>query len=212
MVEQVTRMARAAVAIKIDGRRGDGHALDTRSDRHRDHVLLQPLVVADAGIAARGEHIDEAVLRDDLQPDVWVEGEEARHDRGQHEPRGADRHVEPERSRRAAASADDDVQRRLDFAERRRQPLDQSCADLGRRHASGRPVEQAHAQPRLEAAQGFAQRRGAGPAHSSSVAEPTGLGDGEKGGQVSKVGVHRAIFRTTRADHVALSRASATPI
>ena len=82
-------------AIEIGRSGGGGEALDARPDRHRDHVLLQPLVVADAGVAAGRQHVDEAVLDDHLQPDVRIGGEEGRHDRGQHEPRRADRHVEP---------------------------------------------------------------------------------------------------------------------
>jgi len=42
--------------------------------------LLQQLVVADAGVAAGGEHVDEAVLGDYLQPDVGIGGQEGRND------------------------------------------------------------------------------------------------------------------------------------
>jgi len=46
------RVRRAAAAVEIRCGCGGGHALEARSDRHRDHVLFQPLVVADPGIAA----------------------------------------------------------------------------------------------------------------------------------------------------------------
>ena len=80
VAEQLARMLRPAVAIEIGGRGGGGEALHARADRHRDHVLLEPLVVADAGVAAGREHVDEAVLGDHLQPDVGIGGEKRRHD------------------------------------------------------------------------------------------------------------------------------------
>ncbi len=43
VVEQLARVLRPAMAIEIGGRGGGGEALDARPDRHRDHVLLQPL-------------------------------------------------------------------------------------------------------------------------------------------------------------------------
>ena len=84
-------MLGSAAAIEIGGRCGGREALDARSDRHGDHVLLQPLVVADAGVAAGREHVDETVLGDHFEPDVGIGGEERRHDRRQHQPRCADR-------------------------------------------------------------------------------------------------------------------------
>ena len=78
--EQVARMLGPAARIEIGGRGGGGEALDARPDRHGDHVLLQPLVVADAGVAAGRQHVDETVLGDHLQPDVGIGGEERRDD------------------------------------------------------------------------------------------------------------------------------------
>ncbi len=43
-----------------------------RADRHRDHVLFQPLVIADAGIAACGNNIDEILLGDDFEADIRI--------------------------------------------------------------------------------------------------------------------------------------------
>ncbi len=165
-------MLRAAAPVEV-GRRGRGReALHARPDRHRDHVLLQPLVVADAGVAAGGQHVDEAVLRDDLQPDVGIGGEEGRHDRGQHQPRRADRHVEPQRARRPVAEAVDHVERRLHLAQRRAEPVEQARAGLGRRHAARGAVEQPHAEPRLQPAHRLAERRGAAAAGARASRKP----------------------------------------
>ena len=142
MAEQLARMFRPAVAIEVGRRGGGGEALDARPDRHRDHVLLQPLVVADAGVATGREHIDEALLGDHLQPDVGIGGEERRHDAGQHQPRGADRHIEPQRARRPVAKAVHHVERGLDLGQRRAEPLKQALAGLGGHDAARRAVEQ----------------------------------------------------------------------
>src|SRR5580693_1144886 len=98
-------MGGPAVAIEIAGRCRGCEALDAGSDRNRDHVLLQPLVIADAGVAPRRQQVDEVVLGNDLEPDFGICGEEARHDRGQHQPRRADRDIEPQRARWPVAKA-----------------------------------------------------------------------------------------------------------
>ena len=95
VAEQLAWVLRPATSIEIDGGSGGREALHARPDRHRDHVLLQPLVVADAGVAPGRQHIDEAVLGDHLELDIGIGGEEGRNDRGQHQPRGADGDVEP---------------------------------------------------------------------------------------------------------------------
>src|ERR1700678_2327344 len=53
---------RPPATIKIGGRCGGREALHARPDRHCDHVLFQPFVIADARVATRGEYIDEAIL------------------------------------------------------------------------------------------------------------------------------------------------------
>ena len=132
MVEQIARMCRAAAPVEI-GRRGGGReALLARADRNGDHVLLEPLVVADAGVAAGRQHVDETVLGDHLEADVGIGGEEGRHDAGQHQARGADRHVQPQRARRPVAEAVDHIERRLDLAQRRTEPVEQARAGFGR--------------------------------------------------------------------------------
>ena len=149
--QEVARVFGPAVPLEIGGRRRRGEPLDARSDRNCDHVLLQPLVVADAGVATRSQHVDEAVLGDDLHLDVGIGGEEAGQDGGQHQAGGADRHIETERARQPVAKAVHHVERRFHLAERGGQPVDQPGACLGRRDAAGGAVEQPDAQPRFEA-------------------------------------------------------------
>ena len=123
MAEQIARVLRPAMAIEIGRGGAEWQSAAARADRHRDHVLLQPLVVADAGVATGREHVDETVLGDHLQADVRIGGEERRNDRRQHQPRRADRHVELERARRPVAKAVHHVERGFDLAQRRAEPL-----------------------------------------------------------------------------------------
>src|SRR5262249_50751881 len=48
MREQLARVLGPTASIEIGGRGSGREALRARPDRHRNHVLLQPLVVADA--------------------------------------------------------------------------------------------------------------------------------------------------------------------
>ena len=61
-----------AAAIEIGGGGGRRETLLARADRHGDHVLFEPLVIADAGVAAGRKHIDETVLGDHFQPDFGI--------------------------------------------------------------------------------------------------------------------------------------------
>src|SRR5262249_55035675 len=70
MAEQLARVRRAAAALEVVGRGGGGEALHAGTDRDGDHVLLQPLLVADAGIAPGRDDVDKAFLRDHLEPDL----------------------------------------------------------------------------------------------------------------------------------------------
>ena len=79
-----------------DASETDGdEALPARADRHRDHVALEFLFVADAGVETFGEDIDERVARRDLQGDTGILGEEGVDQRRQHLGGDDHRHVEP---------------------------------------------------------------------------------------------------------------------
>src|SRR5258706_6473182 len=103
VAEQVLRVFGPAMRCQIAGRGRRRVALDSRADRHRDHILLQPLVIADAGVEARGQHVDEAVFGGDLDGDSGIRLQEALHDRRQNEPGDGGRHVKPEPAGEAVA-------------------------------------------------------------------------------------------------------------
>ena len=209
MVQKVARVLRTAAPVEIGRRRDRGEALLARADRHGDHVLFEPLVVADAGIAARGQHIDEAVLGDHVEADVRIGGQERRHDPGQDQPGRADRHIEPERAGRPVAKTVDDVERRLDLAQGRRQALQETRSRLRRGDAARRAVEQAHAEPPLQAADGLAQPGRAHAGRPRAVAKAAGLRHRDEGGEVAEIRRHCSFLRTARADTAVLSRGPA---
>ena len=156
VVEEFARMMGAAAPIEIV-RRGRGSiALHTRTDGNGDHVLFQPLVVADPGIAAGCQHVDEAILRDHLEADVGIGREEGGHDARQDEARRTDRYVQPQRACRPIPEAVDHIQRRIDLCQRRTEPIQQPRACFGWRDAARGAVEQPYAQARFEPAHGFA--------------------------------------------------------
>ncbi len=103
-------MLRPAAPIKVAWGSSSRIALDAGPDRDRDHVLLQPLLIADAGIAAGGKQIDKTLVRDDLDADIGIDGQEGRKDAWQHEPHRRARHVKPQYTRRPVAEAVDDVE------------------------------------------------------------------------------------------------------
>ena len=71
-------MLRRSVGRKIGRGCCRRKALSARPDRHSNHVLLQSLVVADAGVAARCQHIDETFLHHQFHPDIGIGAQEGR--------------------------------------------------------------------------------------------------------------------------------------
>lgn len=55
VVEQIAGMLRPAVHVEIGRRGGCCEALNSRTDRQGNHVLLKSFVIANAGIGAGGE-------------------------------------------------------------------------------------------------------------------------------------------------------------
>jgi len=66
MDQKVEWVRRPPVPVQVRGRGGGGEALHPRADGQRDHVCLQPLVVADARVASRRQHVHEALVRHHL--------------------------------------------------------------------------------------------------------------------------------------------------
>jgi hypothetical protein len=77
MAEQSARVLRSSLSLEIGRGGAQGKALLARTDRHRNHVLLQPLAIPDAGVATGREYVNEILLGDYLQANVRIGGENA---------------------------------------------------------------------------------------------------------------------------------------
>jgi hypothetical protein len=74
VVEKLPRVFWSTATIEVGWSGGGGEMLNAGTDQQSDHVLLQPLVVADAGVAARRQNIDEVFLGNYLQADLRISG------------------------------------------------------------------------------------------------------------------------------------------
>src|SRR5258708_29278744 len=151
MREQVARVPGSPVRVEIGWRCSRSETLHAWADRDGDHVLLEPLVIANAGVAADRQYIDEAVLNHDLHADIGISLEERRDDGWQYDPRGARRHVEFERARRLVSEPVQNVHRRFHLAEQWRQLFDETKPRFRRGYPACGPVEQAQLKLRLDA-------------------------------------------------------------
>jgi len=70
VVEKPPRVLAPPAPIEVTGRDGGRETLDTRTDRHRAQVLLQPLAIANGRITTAGKLVDKDFLGDHLQPDL----------------------------------------------------------------------------------------------------------------------------------------------
>jgi hypothetical protein len=197
MAEQIARVLRSSASIEIGRGRAQGKTLLTRTDRHRNHVLLQPLAIADAGVATGREHVDETFLGDDLQANVWIGGEERRNDRRQHQSRRADRDIQLEHTRWPVTQAVSHVDGGFDLGERRGEPVQKALARLGRNDTARGSVEKPDAELRLQPANRLAQAGCTEAARARAIAKAAGAGHRHECMEVSQIGFHCSDFRTT---------------
>jgi hypothetical protein len=99
----------------------------------------------------------------------------------------AARHVEPERTCRPIAEAAYHIQRSLDFARRRTQPLEEARARFGWCDAARGAVKQPNAEPIFKPSYGFAQAVGATAARPCAVAEAARACNHHEHGKVAEV-------------------------
>src|ERR1700683_3624516 len=136
MREQVARVARSPARLEIARSRRRRKTLHPWPDRDCDHVLLKPLVIANARIAADPKYINEPILNHDLYADFGIGLHERRDNGWQYDPRGARRHVEFERARRLIPKPGPDTQRRLHLAEQWHQLFHETQSRFGRGDAA----------------------------------------------------------------------------
>ena len=101
VVDEVARVDGRPMRREIGRRSSGDKALHTRPDGDRDHVALDPLLVAHAGVEAIPDHVDQVVVGGDLEGHAGMGGKEAGRDRRQDLHRHDHRHIELERPARA---------------------------------------------------------------------------------------------------------------
>ena len=69
MIDEVARVGGDPMGGEVSRRRGGDVMLDARPDRDRDHVAFDPLLVADAGVEAGADDVDERVVGGNLELD-----------------------------------------------------------------------------------------------------------------------------------------------
>ena len=177
VLEELARMLGTTVAIEVGGSCSSRKALRARTDRHRDHVLLQSLVITDSSVEPGTEDIDEAILGDHLQTNLRISCEKARHDPRKDKPHGADRHIEPECARGLVAESIHHIESRLHFGQRGRESLKQPLAGFGGGDASRRSVKEPDAELRFQSAHRFAEAGRTRARGARSLAKAAGAAD-----------------------------------
>jgi len=158
------------------------------------------LLVADARIEARRDHVDEGVVGLDLEDDAGMRGEEGDRDPRQDVARHHGRRADPQGPARAVAKPVHRVDRLRDLADQWPEPVEEVAAGLRGRQAAGGAVEEAHPEPGLEPAQGLAEARGRDAPQARRPPDASGPGHRHEGVEVAEIGIgHRAEIRTPRA-------------
>ena len=155
---EIARMNRLGHRQEIAGR-PDQHAGDRPTDLHGDHVGLQAFAEPYAGVVPTCHDVGEPVLDDQFQRDVGKGFDEVAHPWRKDQLRRGPRHGDAQIAGRPVACFEGGLQRQLDLAERRPQPLEQGRAGFRRRNAARRARQQWHAEFGLEARYGMAHGR-----------------------------------------------------
>src|SRR5258707_9959424 len=147
--------ARRSSGVEITGclatYSGDYHSIFVE-DSYGNHVLLDALADADAGIDSFVDDVSLGIIRDDLKRNVGVFAQERRH-KGRDDRYGSGAYnAQPQSSARAVAKAVHRIKREIDGAHDGLHVVKKLLACSGQGHASGCSVEQANAQVLLERA------------------------------------------------------------
>jgi hypothetical protein len=131
--------------------------------------------------------VDEERLDDNLQIDVWVGLQERRHHRRQDQPDCGFGRVDTEPAGRFVGNFADLGDGIAEFAERRRDAVEQPLAGLGGREAARRAVQKADSQAFFQIAQALAEARHRYMEFGRRATEVAVLGDRGKGTEIAIV-------------------------
>jgi hypothetical protein len=151
VVAQIARRLRSRVPREVVGR-GDDEEACLAHDLHGDHVALDLLAEADAGVEPFAHDVARHADHRDVELDAGMGMHEACEHRRDHQICDRRLHGEPQQAGRLVRVAGGLRGRCRELAERRAHAREQPRACLGQRDAAGGAVEQARAEALLERA------------------------------------------------------------
>ena len=175
-------MAVPAQIVRRCNNRGAG----VLADANRDHVPLDPMAGADAGVEAIANDVGQAAVGDDLDANGGIGGQELRENGFDHRFRGRARNGETKLAAGLVAEHVDGFHRGFKTVERRPQLRQEPLADFRQRDAAGGSIEQPHAELLLETADGFAERRTRDAELDCRLSEARTLGGRHEGVHLGK--------------------------
>ncbi len=152
MIREVARVQGSRMLGEI-GRRGDQGEAEGSAEGHGDHIGREVLADAYTRIEAGGHNVGHGVVRRNLHMHARMTREEAGDPGHQHEAAGGTWRIDAQGAAQCLAEGLGRSDRLRDFSQGWSDPREEGRASLGRRDAAGGPVQEAHAHPRLQAAQ-----------------------------------------------------------
>ncbi len=180
-------------AVRGQVRRGSHHHLTLQwPDRHRDHAARQAFAQADAGVETAGDQIGQRGFHEQLHLDLRVTRQETGQV-GQHQQFGGDpRRVDAQLPGGHIALLVQILEGRIDAGQALAHLRQETGALLGQADPARGPLQQPHAEVRLQRADRLGERRGrhpqliGGPGEAGMVRD---AGEGDDGGQ-GALGTH----------------------
>ncbi len=186
MSAQILWIFRRGMRCEIGGR-SDRNDADLAPDLERDHILLDALADADAGVEVLLHDVGVGIVDRYFEVDVRILGEEIRDQRRQERDGGGARHAQPQRSHRLVAERRDGFGGPFDPLHDRLHVRQEPLAGLRERDAAGGPVQQAHPEAVLERADGLAQCRRRDAKIGGGLGEAVMFGNGDEGAQLGEI-------------------------
>ncbi|MNQ62832.1 hypothetical protein D3C85_771920 [compost metagenome] len=185
---------RHGVALEQFGR-AHHHRTQVRADGHRHHVGFQALAKAHTRIQARGDHIDQGIVRHNFHTHIRIGLEELAHQRQQDQLGGRAAGGDAQVARRLVAKAVEVFQGVVDITEGGFDSRIQALSGLGQGHAAGGAIEQPNSQAGFQGPQRMAQGRRRQAKLDRCPAETQVVGDAQEDRQVrSGNGLHGRLY------------------
>jgi hypothetical protein len=183
MPDQILRGARRPMLIKIRWRADQSHR-HIRPDPHRNHVLGDLFVKADARVVTLADNVGQAVIVDDLDVEIGVLGQQGLEHRPEIGLCGMFDRADPDRACGLFPQRAQGRDAGIKVLKRGLQCLQQALAGVGRGNAAGGAGQQPQTQPGFKSADDLAERGLGNPQFCRRAGKAPLLGHHDKGGQI----------------------------